>query len=164
MIYTCLHLFLLFCFFIVFISFPSRASLHVQNLCTTAGELYVCYPIHSLKKTLKYCFNVKVTECGGNVTDVYSSIVIQMSVYVSVCACVSGHVCVWPSGHCLLSKSGPSSRPACEQQLISSNQSCPHLQPPPSPERKINCTHAVNKNKKKKCIATKSHTAIINTT
>lgn len=43
----------------------------------------------------------------------------------------------------------PSSRTACEVQLISSDQSCPHSQPPPLPERKINCTHAVNKNKKK---------------
>lgn len=70
----------------------------------------------------------------------------------AVLICVfSGHVCSWPSGHCLLGKSGSSCRPVCEQQLISSGQSCPHSQPPPSPERKINCTHAVNKNKKMHC-------------
>lgn len=62
-------------------------------------------------------------------------------------------LCVWsePSGHCLHATSGPSSLPWCEQQLISSDQSCPHSQPPPSPERKINCSHAVNRNKKIHC-------------
>lgn len=82
--------------------------------------------------------------CGRNVADVLIGIVIQTSVYV----CFS-HVSVWPRGHCLPGKSGPSSRTVCEEQLISSDQSCPHSQPPPLPERKINCTHAVNKNKKK---------------
>lgn len=84
--------------------------------------------------------------CGRNVADVLTGIVTQASVYV----CFS-HVSVWPRGHCLPGKSGPSSRTACEEQLISSDQSCPHSQPPPLPERKINCTHAVNKNKKIYC-------------
>lgn len=69
--------------------------------------------------------------------------------------CVLDGVCSEPSGHCLHATSGPSSLPWCERQLISSDQSCPHSQPPPSPERKINCSHAVNRNKK--YIVTKSH-------